>query len=79
MPFKPVNYSHPFSHGRPPPTHTHAHSYLRLEVLEGLVAFYGGEPAATAESAFRGAQAKWRRLQVADGALAMLQVCPCVC
>ncbi|PNW85783.1 hypothetical protein CHLRE_03g205650v5 [Chlamydomonas reinhardtii] len=48
-------------------------TYLRLEVLEGLVAFYGGEPAATAESAFRGAQAKWRRLQVADGALAMLQ------
>ncbi|KAG2436923.1 hypothetical protein HXX76_006442 [Chlamydomonas incerta] len=48
-------------------------TYLRLEVLEGLVAFYGGEPAAAAEAAFRGAQAKWRRLQVSDGALAMLQ------
>ncbi|KAG2494871.1 hypothetical protein HYH03_007110 [Edaphochlamys debaryana] len=48
-------------------------TYLRLEVLEGLVAYYGGEPRATAEAAFRAAQAKWQRLQVSDQALAMLQ------
>ncbi|KXZ53463.1 hypothetical protein GPECTOR_7g913 [Gonium pectorale] len=50
-------------------------TYLRLEVLEGLVAFYGGGPEgrAAAEGNFRAAQAKWRRLQVSDEALAMLQ------
>ncbi|PNH08776.1 NEDD8 ultimate buster 1 [Tetrabaena socialis] len=48
-------------------------TYLRLEVLEGLVAYYGGENRATAESCFRAAQAKWQRLQVSDEALAILQ------
>lgn len=41
--------------------------YLRLEVLEGLAAYHGGEPRATAEACLRAAQAKWQRLQVRAG------------
>ncbi|GLC68053.1 hypothetical protein PLESTF_000639800 [Pleodorina starrii] len=48
-------------------------TYLRLEVLEGLVGYYSGDPRAGVEASFRAAQTKWRRLQVSDEALALLQ------
>ncbi|GFR40862.1 hypothetical protein Agub_g1512, partial [Astrephomene gubernaculifera] len=48
-------------------------TYLRLDVCEGLVAYYGGEGRAAAEACFRAAQEKWRRLQVSDESLALLQ------
>ncbi|EFJ41254.1 hypothetical protein VOLCADRAFT_107771 [Volvox carteri f. nagariensis] len=48
-------------------------TYLRLEVLEGLVGYYSGESRTAVEGSFRAAQAKWRRLQVSDEALALLQ------
>lgn len=36
--------------------------------------YYSGEPREAVEGRFRSAQEKWRRLQVSDEALAMLQV-----
>jgi hypothetical protein len=38
-------------------------SYVRLELLEGVVAFHSGEAAAAA-SRLAAAQARWQRLQV---------------
>lgn len=37
--------------------------YIRLELLEGVAAFYVGDKT-KAKSALHGAQAKWQRLQV---------------
>ncbi|GIL96788.1 hypothetical protein Vretimale_2576 [Volvox reticuliferus] len=38
-------------------------TYMRLEVLEGLVGYHSGENRSTVEASFRAAQTKWRRLQ----------------
>ncbi|GIL74960.1 hypothetical protein Vretimale_2576 [Volvox reticuliferus] len=48
-------------------------TYMRLEVLEGLVGYHSGENRSTVEASFRAAQTKWRRLQISDEALAMLR------
>ncbi|GLI69576.1 hypothetical protein VaNZ11_014234 [Volvox africanus] len=48
-------------------------TYMRLEVLEGLVGYYSGDNRSAVEAIFRAAQTKWRRLQVSDEALAMLR------
>lgn len=45
--------------------------YIRLELLEGVAAFYAGDKV-TAKAALDGAQAKWQRLQVSDDRLAEL-------
>lgn len=46
--------------------------YVRLELLEGVSSYYGGGDAAAARERLLSAQAKWRRLAVADDALASL-------
>jgi hypothetical protein len=47
------------------------YSYVRLELLEGISAFYGGE-LREARDRLLSARAKWQRLQVSDEALAAL-------
>lgn len=44
---------------------------MRLELLEGVAAYYAGDTAAAGER-LRGARAKWERLQVSDDRLADL-------
>ena len=45
--------------------------YIRLELLEGVAAFYAGDRA-KAKAALDSARAKWQRLQVSDDRLAEL-------
>lgn len=49
-------------------------SYLRLEVLEGLVSYHRGDSRAVVDASFRAAQAKWRRLQVGNTYYLQLRV-----
>lgn len=45
---------------------------MRLELLEAVSSYYGGGDAAATRERLLSAQAKWRRLAVADDALASL-------
>jgi hypothetical protein len=50
------------------------HSYVRLELLEGVVAYHSGESAAALQK-LQSAQARWQKLQVGLLVCALLDAC----